>query len=241
VHEDLTLGEALSGVSPDPGVGRFLEFRVVRNPAQPDISQVPPVLIPNPDLSNVAVAMVREFEFGRGANQTINDPGPPPTASVGPWGIKTGSFDGTGNQMLAAAFSRISAQPSFGTREIWHFKNGGGGWDHPVHVHFEEGQILERDGSFANVPQAERGRKDVYRLRPGGEMKITMQFRDWQGTFMQHCHNTTHEDHAMLLRWDIDDGGAPFLRPLPTPIPRPQGVIFRAPEEILKPNGEPQD
>jgi hypothetical protein len=72
-------------------------------------------------------------------------------------------------------------------------------------------------------------------------MKITMQFRDWQGTFMQHCHNTTHEDHAMLMRWDIDDGGAPFLRPLPTPIPRPQGVIFRAPEEILKPNGEPQD
>jgi hypothetical protein len=44
----------------------------------------------------------------------------------------------------------------------------------------------------------------------------------------------------MLMRWDIDDGGAPFLRPLPTPIPRPQGVTFRAPEEILGPDGEPQ-
>jgi FtsP/CotA-like multicopper oxidase with cupredoxin domain len=236
VHEDLTLAEALAGDTSDPGVGKFLEFRIVRNPAQADLSQVPEFLIPNPDLSNVPVSAERLFEFGRGANQTINDPGPPPTASEGPWGIKT-----NGGDMLAAAFSRISAQPSFGKREVWTLRNGGGGWDHPVHIHFEEGQILERDGSFANVPQAERGRKDVYRLRPGGELKITMQFRDWQGMFMQHCHNTTHEDHAMLMRWDIDDGGAPFLRPLPTPIPRPQGVTFRAPEEILGPDGEPKD
>jgi FtsP/CotA-like multicopper oxidase with cupredoxin domain len=234
VHEDLTLGEALFGQSDDPVVGKFLEFRVVRNPAQPDISRVPAVLIPNPDLSNVPVARERIFEFGRGANQTIIDPGPPPTASEGPWGIKTGDGD-----MLAAAFSRVSAQPRFGTREVWTLRNGGGGWDHPIHIHFEEGQILERDGSLDNVPQAERGRKDVYRLRPGGTVKITMQFRDWQGMFMQHCHNTTHEDHAMLMRWEINDGGAPFLRPLPTPIPRPQGVIFRAPEEILNDNGEP--
>jgi manganese oxidase len=236
VAEDLSLGEALSGNSSDPGVGKFLEFKVVRNPAQADVSQVPQFLIPNPNLDNVPVARERIFEFGRGANQTINDPGPPPTASVGPWGIKTA--DGP---MLAAAFSRISAQPGFGKREIWTLRNGGGGWDHPIHIHFEEGQILSRDGSLDNVPLAERGRKDVYRLRPGGEMKITMQFRDWQGTFMQHCHNTTHEDHAMLMRWDIDDGGAPFLRPIQTPIPRPQGVIFRDPEEVLDANGQPRE
>jgi manganese oxidase len=35
---------------------------------------------------------------------------------------------------------------------------------------------------------------------------------------MEHCHNTVHEDNAMLVRWEIDNGGAPFLRPLPTPI-----------------------
>jgi FtsP/CotA-like multicopper oxidase with cupredoxin domain len=236
VHDDLSLAEALSGASPDPGVGRFLEFRVVRNPALPDLSLVPEFMIPNPDLSAIPVAAERLFEFGRGANQTIFDP---ISASEGPWGIKTGAFDGSGNQMLAAAFSRVSAQPGSGRREIWTLRNGGGGWDHPIHIHFEEGQILERDGSFANVPDAERGRKDVYRLRPGGELKITMQFRDWGGMFMQHCHNTVHEDHAMLLRWEINDSGAPFLRPLPTPIPRPQGVTFRAPDEVLGDNGEP--
>jgi hypothetical protein len=47
--------------------------------------------------------------------------------------------------------------------------------------------------------------------------------------FMQHCHNTVHEDHAMLMRWDIKESGAPFLTPLPTPIPTPQGVRFQDP------------
>ncbi|MFL5407869.1 MAG: multicopper oxidase family protein [Myxococcales bacterium] len=223
---DLSLADALAGKSSDPGVGKFLEFRIVRNPATPDASQVPSTLIPNPDLSKIPVARTRVFEFSRGANQTTNDP---VSSGRGPWGIETDNQGGT----LAADFGRISAAPSFGTREIWTIANGGGGWDHPIHIHFEEGQILARDGSAANVPAWERGRKDVYRLRPGGTVTVTLQFRDWGGMFMEHCHNTSHEDNAMLLRWEIDDGGAPFLRPLPTPIPTPQGVKFQAPTEIL--------
>jgi FtsP/CotA-like multicopper oxidase with cupredoxin domain len=225
VDKDLTLAEALSGNSPDPGVGAFLEFRIVRDPAQPDVSQVPATLIPNPVLSQIPVAATRTFEFGRGANQTINDP---ITAGTGPWGIKFNN-----GAMLDAAFSRVSSQPGFGTREVWTIRNGGGGWDHPIHIHFEEGQTLTRDGSAANVPPWERGRKDVWRLHPGGEVQVTHQFRDFQGMFMQHCHNTVHEDHAMLMRWEINNGGTPFVRPLPTPIPRPQGVTFRDPDEVL--------
>jgi FtsP/CotA-like multicopper oxidase with cupredoxin domain len=222
--QDLTIAEALSGNSPDPCVGKFLEFRIVRNPAQPDQSQVPAVLIPNPDLSKVPVARTRTFEFGSGG-QTTNDP---VTTFFGPWGIKTDNGDS-----LDADFGRISAAPSSGTREIWTLVNGGGGWDHPIHIHFEECQTLARDGSAANVPAWEKGRKDVWRLRPGGSVTITMQFRDWGGMFMEHCHNTVHEDNAMLLRWEIDDNGAPFMRPLPTPIPAPQGVTFRQPDDIL--------
>ncbi|HZS58219.1 MAG TPA: multicopper oxidase domain-containing protein [Gemmatimonadaceae bacterium] len=225
VADDLTLAEALSGNSADPCVGRFLEFRIVRDPATPDQSQVLPQLIPNPDLSAIPVTRTRTFEFGSGG-QNQNDP---VTTFFGPWGIKTD--DG---ESLDADFGRVSAAPRFGTREIWTLKNGGGGWDHPIHIHFEEGQVLARDGSASNVPAWEKGRKDVYRLRPGGSITITMQFRDWGGMFMEHCHNTVHEDNAMLLRWEIDDGGAPFLRPLPTPIPKPQGVTFQQPDEILK-------
>jgi FtsP/CotA-like multicopper oxidase with cupredoxin domain len=224
--KDLSLADALSGTSPDPAVGKFLEFRIVRDPAQPDQSQVPNVMIPNPDLSKVAVSRTRTFEFGAGGTQT--QPAGQTNFS-GPWGVKT---DNQG-QMLNADYGRVSAAPHFGTREIWTIKNGGGGWDHPIHIHFEEGQILARDGSAANVPAWEKGRKDVYRLRPGGSVTLTMQFRDWGGTFMEHCHNTVHEDNAMLIRWEIDDGGAPFMRPLPTPIATPQGVTFLPPDEVL--------
>src|SRR2546425_1263111 len=228
-HEDgklpsstLSLSQALSGSSSDPCVGKFLDFRIVRDPAQPDVSQVPATLIPNPDLSAIPVARTRTFKFGDGANQTTNDP---VTSFRGPLGIGT-----DGGDKLDADFGRISAAPRFGTREIWNLVNDGGGWDHPVHIHFEEGQILNR--GEGNVPATERGRKDVYRLRPSGSVTITMQFRDFGGMFMEHSPNTLHEDNAMLLRWEIDDGGSPFLRPLPTPIPTPQGVRFQAPTQL---------
>ncbi|MEO1935317.1 MAG: hypothetical protein ABGX04_11100, partial [Myxococcales bacterium] len=44
-----------------------------------------------------------------------------------------------------------------------------------------------------------------------------MRFRDFGGAFMEHCHNTQHEDHSMLLRWDIENPGqlSPFLTPEP--------------------------
>ncbi len=223
-HDTLSLSQALSGSSSDPCVGKFLEFRIVRDPATPDVSQVPATLIPNPDLSAIPVARTRTFKFGDGAKQTTNDP---VTSFRGPWGIGT-----DGGDKLDADFGRISAAPRFGTREIWNLVNDGGGWDHPIHIHFEEGQILKRNGSASNVPAWEQGRKDVYRLRPDGSVQITMQFRDFGGMFMEHCHNTLHEDNAMLLRWEIDDGGTPFLRPLPTPIPTPQGVRFQAPTQL---------
>ena len=223
--DNLSLADALAGKSDDPCVGKYLEFRIVRDPAQPDISRVPPVLIPNPDLSNIPIARERVFEFGRGGKQTTFDP---VSSSSGPWGIEFDDGD-----MLNADFGRISAAPRMGTREVWTLKNGGGGWDHPIHIHFEEGQVLARDGSAANVPAWEKGRKDVYRLRPDGSVQLTMQFRDFGGMFMEHCHNTVHEDNAMLMRWEIDDTGAPFMRPLPTPICSPQRCDYAPPDEIL--------
>jgi FtsP/CotA-like multicopper oxidase with cupredoxin domain len=229
---DLSLSDALAGKSNDPCVGKFLEFRIVRNPATPDVSKVPSVLIPNPDLSSIPVARERTFTFGSGASQPLSadDPAAFTTGAggqTGPWGVRTGN-----GPMLNASFGRVSAAPAFGTREVWTLQNGGGGWDHPIHIHFEEGQILARNGSASNVPAWEKGRKDVYRLRPGGSVTLTMQFRDWGGMFMEHCHNTVHEDNAMLVRWEIDDGGTPFLRPLPTPIANPTGVTFVAPDDI---------
>jgi FtsP/CotA-like multicopper oxidase with cupredoxin domain len=231
--KDLSIADALAGKSNDPCIGKFLEFRIVRNPATADKSVVPAQLIPNPDLSNIPVARTRVFEFNSGAQQNQSNPDTCYQTGAGgqqgPWGVKT---DNTG-ATLDACFGRISALPQYGTREVWELRNGGGGWDHPIHIHFEEGQVLARNGSAANVPAWEKGRKDVYRLRPGGSVTITMQFRDWGGMFMEHCHNTVHEDNAMLVRWETKGLGTPFLSPLPTPVPTPQGVTFIPPDEIL--------
>ncbi len=218
VQKNRSLSEALSGKSTDPCVGKFLEFRVKARTA-PDYSQVPATLIPNPDLTKIPVARTRVIEFGRGAKNTSTDL---ETSFGGPWGQKV-----EGAEMLSADFGRASLRPKMNTREVWVLKNGGGGWDHPIHIHFEEGQILARNGSAANVPAWEKGRKDVYRLRPGGSVTVTLQFRDWGGMFMEHCHNTVHEDNAMLLRWEINNSGVPQLKPLPTPIATPNGVTFR--------------
>jgi manganese oxidase len=238
--QDLSLSQALATPQCDPCVGPFLEFRVVRKPATADVSRDLSVaanqtLIPNPDLSQIPVAKTRNFVFDNNPNVDTNDPVTTFITGAGgqrpEWGIGT-----DGGQILAADFGRVTAAPSFGTREVWTLTNARDRWDHPIHIHFEEGQILSRTDNRGNpvpVSPAERGRKDVYRLHPGGSVTITMQFRDWGGMFMEHCHNTMHEDNAMLMRWEIDNGGAPFLRPLPTPIPSPQGVTFENPDDNL--------
>lgn len=199
----LTLGDALAGNSLDPGVGRILEFRVGRRPRRNDQSQVPATLVPLPALA--PVVRERTFEFGRSGGTDEQ-----------PWTINVDGGPGR-----TANLADILAAPVPGTAEVWHLVNKGGGWDHPVHIHFEEGQILAR--SPGAVPEWERlARKDVYRLREDGRVSVFMQFREFSGTFVEHCHNTVHEDRAMLLRWDINGGPTP----IPAPVPTPSGVTY---------------
>jgi manganese oxidase len=237
----LTVSQATGGTSCDPCVGSFLRFKVLGPPPKPDLSVDPSgagkgiVLIPNPTLPTVA--RQRTFTFDDRASQDQNDPVTTYLGNGqgrGSWGIATNNNSGSRSfsrgSTLQADFGRISSQPGFATCEEWTLQ-GGFGWDHPIHIHFEEGQIISRNGSKPSP--AESGRKDVYRLRPSGTVVIRMQFRDWGGMFMEHCHNTMHEDNAMLLRWDLDTGSTPFLSPLPTPISKPTGVTFQNPDEIL--------
>lgn len=90
------------------------------------------------------------------------------------------------------------------TAEIWQLE-GGFNWSHPIHIHFEEHQVLKRNGQTPTL--IERGRKDVIRLGENDDVEIYFRFRDFVGRYPMHCHNTIHEDHAMMLRFDIDDVG----------------------------------
>ncbi|MDZ4193270.1 MAG: multicopper oxidase domain-containing protein, partial [Pseudomonas sp.] len=92
-----------------------------------------------------------------------------------------------------------------GAMEIWELYSIDDGWDHPIHIHFEEGRILSRmtDGRNVAVPPHEKGRKDVYVIAGRSTVRVLMRFRDYKGKYVMHCHNLIHEDHAMMMRFDI--------------------------------------
>ena len=209
--EEVPLADILSGkYAGDPAVGKFMEFRV-KTYAGTDLSMNPAdyvegkkKMIPRntPTASEIANARKRDFEFGKSGG-----------TDEAPWTIKV---DG-GNGNIADAH-RVSAAPDVGALEVWTIRNTSGGWSHPVHVHFEEGQILNRDG--APPPLWEKwARKDVYRVGPepnsSSTVTIAIRFREFLGSYVEHCHNTQHEDHAMLLRWDIMHPGEAIAIPTP--------------------------
>ncbi len=204
------LREALNGAySGDPAIGKFMEFRVVAyggtdksmDPAGYVEGKKTMMPLPRPSGAELAEARHRTFEFGRSSGSDEQ-----------PWTIKT-----DGGQGLPANRRRISATPLRDSLEIWHF-SGGGGWSHPVHVHFEEGIVLSRDGHAP--PAWERlARKDIVRIGDAPdstrEAVVVLRFREFMGTYMEHCHNTLHEDHAQLLRWDLKNPGATIAIPTP--------------------------
>jgi len=46
-------------------------------------------------------------------------------------------------------------------------------------------------------------RRDIATLLPNDELKVFMRWHDFLGKYVMHCHNVVHEDHAMMIRWDI--------------------------------------
>jgi FtsP/CotA-like multicopper oxidase with cupredoxin domain len=212
-------GEPVRWVNGDPVVGKFLEFRVHEydgvdrslNPVDYVAGRGKMIPLQRPTEEELANAIHRSFEFER---QPTDDK---------PWVIETDGGKGFGMDPR-----RLSAAPTknSGDLEVWRIVNSGT-WSHPVHIHFEEGIILRRNGE--PPPEWERwARKDVYRLGPqpdsGSIVEIALRFREFAGTYMEHCHNTQHEDHAMLLRWDVEHPGQVKL--MPTPIPSWDGVGY---------------
>jgi len=205
--------------SADPVVGRFMEFRVAKytgvdqsmNPADYVAGKKTMIPLRRPTQAELDTATHRTFEFER----EVTD--------ENPWVIKTDG--GKGYNMDPRRLSAAPKKNSDGL-EVWRLLNSGT-WSHPIHIHFEEGIILRRDGK--EPPEWEKwARKDVYRLGPqadsGSIVEVALRFREFSGTFMEHCHNTQHEDHAMLMRWDIENPGQTLV--MPTPIPSWDGVSY---------------
>jgi FtsP/CotA-like multicopper oxidase with cupredoxin domain len=247
--ETVGIKKALNRQADDPGVGPVLKFVVSNSVKSADVpgetyyaashtddSKIPLVL--TEQIPEVTPKRVREIEFKR-LNTIDQDECFPECGEkeAFPWGIR---IDGESQHFLNANRASLVV-PRPNEVEHWILKNGGGGWDHPVHLHFEEAITLRRKG-VALSPTERLARKDVWRLGEGGEVRIQVQFSEYAGAYVTHCHNTVHEDFAMLMRYQIlaeDDGtGNPLIAVSPTPHPSEDGVDYVDPE--ILPEGDPR-
>ncbi|KAF2278825.1 Cupredoxin [Westerdykella ornata] len=102
--------------------------------------------------------------------------------------------------------NRILARPLRGEDEIWEMTNGRGGTTHPVHIHLVDFQILSRTGGRGVVlPYEAAGMKDVVWLSAGETVRVLARYAPWNGVFLFHCHNLVHEDHDMMVAFNVTD------------------------------------
>lgn len=178
-----TDGAGPDGRLVEPGMP-VIQFRVVEATG-PDNSRIPDQLrsLPNIDFSEV----VRERDF-------LFD------YDGGLWTVNGRLMDE----------NRVDAAIETGSAELWTFRNAGTTWSHPVHTHFEEFQIIKWNGVPIPRGSVLRSRKDVILIGPGDSVTFFGRWRDFLGKHVMHCHNVVHEDHAMMIRWDMVPQGQGF-------------------------------
>lgn len=189
-------------LNPDDPANRLLKFIVKSKSTSYPRLDLPNYFRPLPPLPDLARLPRKVFKFER---------------KNGQWAINGRFWDPDLDHDDAAA----NISPNVVARdsaEIWTLDSTSGGWDHPMHIHFEEGQIISTNG--VPIPEAGRHRLDIYRLRQS-KHEVFLRFRDFpqdgfapsagqveqtkadHGRYVMHCHNVVHEDHAMMATWSI--------------------------------------
>lgn len=82
-----------------------------------------------------------------------------------------------------------------GSTELWQFNNNSP-QDHPMHIHLVQFQVQ-------NPGVGENGWKDTVLVPSGATVSVKAQFTGTAGTYVFHCHNVEHEDHAMMNQFEL--------------------------------------
>lgn len=102
---------------------------------------------------------------------------------------------------------------------VWEFVNKGGGMGmmggmmlpHPMHIHGESFQVVERQIDPATKTMwdtvqegyVDVGWKDTVLVMPGERVKVIRRFSDYTGLYLYHCHNLEHEDMGMMRNFEV--------------------------------------
>ena len=169
--------------------GEVMAFDVTGDATDLSNNEVPPVLNPDNEVMRLTegeAVKTRTMEFTRqGGEWTVNGQ--------------------TWEDVINSGFTQVVASPKLGDVEIWELKNDSGGWFHPVHIHLVDFQILDRNGQPPHP--YERGPKDVAYVGEGETVRVLMRFGPQIGRYMMHCHNLVHEDHDMMVQFEVGTGG----------------------------------
>jgi FtsP/CotA-like multicopper oxidase with cupredoxin domain len=166
-----------------PSTRQVMRFDVASEATDTSNNRIPEELNPDSDvlrLEESRAVRTRRWELGR---------------SGGEWVVNDETWDG----------GRVRANPALGDVEVWEFENKSGGWFHPMHVHLIDFKILDRNGR-PPFPY-ERGPKDVAYVGENETVRVITRFGPHEGRYMIHCHNVTHEDHDMMVAFEVGRGG----------------------------------
>ena len=161
-----------------PSLPDIMRFDVVREEA--DESSIPSTLRPIARLPESSASVTRTFTLSQTFQNGRNDI----------WTINGKLYDP----------ALVDAAPQLNATEIWTFQNSSD-QAHPIHIHDIQWQILDVDG----VPPApgDDGMKDTFLVPAGGTVRVIGTFTDNLGEYVSHCHILEHEDHAMMINFEV--------------------------------------
>ncbi|MGH2554999.1 MAG: multicopper oxidase family protein [Actinomycetota bacterium] len=182
-----------------------MAFEVVSERTSTRGNSIPDVLNPHSPIMKLDSSMAtrtRRFEFER---------------KHGLWTINGSTWA----EVISSGYELVSANPGLNDVEIWELANPHGGWFHPVHIHLIDFQILDRNG---RPPFAyEQGPKDVVYVGENETVRVLARFGPHNGRYMMHCHNLVHEDHDMMVQFQVGAGGDDPMTAAPAaPLPAPR-------------------
>jgi FtsP/CotA-like multicopper oxidase with cupredoxin domain len=134
----------------------------------------------------------------------------------------------TWEDVVNSDYELTIANPGQNDVEIWELENPGGGWFHPVHIHLVDFRVLSRNGK--DPEPYEQGPKDVVYVGESEKVRVIMKFEHQVGRYMMHCHNLVHEDHDMMVQFQVGEGGHDPIHADPCKGKDKMGALYEVPD-----------
>jgi spore coat protein A len=196
--------------------GRVMQFRVSSTPVK-DTSSLPQTLSTDvPSAAKMVAAAVQTRDITLSEVPDLTHPDPEAPNEYQPMPLLEGK----------SYMDPVDITPKLGTTEVWRYINTTGDM-HPMHEHDVMNRIVARipfdvgrwwrdkvNGTLKDItayytgkPQPpapnEDGWKDTVQCPPGYVTEIVLQFTDFTGSYVLHCHILSHEEHDMMRPFEV--------------------------------------